>query len=104
MANIKEHTLGKYTLVYNFDALDAAEEKIGALAALMMDPVAASSMKTVRVLLWAGLRFKHKIPIDKIGPIVDEIGIEKVSNAIKTAMEKAYPQSKGDSEGKPKAE
>lgn len=105
MPNIKEHKVGDYTLVYDFDALESAEEHVGPLAELLVDPIKASKFKTIRVLFWAGLRRKHEIDMDKIGPIVDELGLTKVSQAIQVAMKKAYPQlNPDDPGGKPKAE
>lgn len=94
---MKEYQLGKYTLVYDMNALCEAEEKVGPLGQLLADPAAAGSLKTIRSLLWAGLLREHNVTIDEAGKIADEIGIAKASDGVKAAILKAYGS---DTDGK----
>jgi len=103
MTTSKEHKLGKYTLTYDMNALCAAEEQVGPLPALMVDPVRAGSVKTIRSLIWAGLIRKHDVDIAEAGDIIDEVGLEVAAKAVQDALQKAYPQNTGDGGGKPKA-
>jgi len=63
MAGVKEHSLGNYTLVFDFKALYSAEEELGPLPALMMDPLKAASVRTTAVLLKSGLDRKHGLSL-----------------------------------------
>lgn len=103
MTTAKEHKLGKYTLTYDMNALCAAEEQVGPLPALMVDPVRAGSVKTIRSLVWAGLIRKHDVDMNEAGDIIDEVGLALAAKAVQDALQKAYPQKSGDGEGKPTA-
>lgn len=104
MSSAKEYTLGKYTLVYDMNALCAAEDELGPLTSLLTDPEKAGSVKTIRSLIWAGLIRNHKGTIEEAGDVIDEVGLEEAANAVRAAMQKAYPQGgTSDETGKPKA-
>lgn len=99
MTSAKEHTLGKYTLTYDMNALCAAEEQVGPLPALMVDPVKAGSVKTIRALIWAGLLRKHGVSMDEAGDVIDEVGLDVAAKAVQDALKKAYPQGEDTGSG-----
>jgi len=96
---VKEYQLGKYTLVYDMNALCEAEEKVGPLGLLLSDTAAAGSLKTIRSLLWAGLLRNHKVTLEEAGQIADELGIAEASAGVKAAILKAYGTDTSGEEG-----
>lgn len=103
MAASKEYSLGKYKLVFDMNALCAAEDELGPLTSLLTDPKTAGSVRTIRSLIWAGLIRNHPSSLEEAGDIIDEVGLEEAANAVRAAMQKAYPQEGSSEEGKPPA-
>ena len=101
---MRETQLGSYSLVFDFNALCDIETLIGPLALVLTDPVKASSVTTVRAILWGGLKRKHDVSIEQAGDIMSELvdkdGISGLSEKLGAALMAAFPES---SEGKAKA-
>lgn len=83
-----------YSLRYTTNALcrleEASGKPIGSLLSGMQD--GGMSIATVRLVLWAGV--SPAVTVDHAGDMIDELGIDAVSDLITKAMEAAFPEAK----------
>ena len=81
----QKHLIGgqEYTLTYNFHTLVKAEEATGQS---VMELGNNLSMRTIGGLFWAALHDKHPMSQASANSLVDEAGIERVSEWVGTGI------------------
>jgi hypothetical protein len=81
-------------VVYDLNAFADLEETYGTVNDAM-EALSSGSIKTIRTLLWVGLRsFNPDITEREVGALIGMSGIEAVSEAITLAIEDAMPIEK----------
>lgn len=92
-------SIGDYTLTFDFNALCLAEDHCGPLGEAMAE-MGRGSLKTIRALFWAGLQRKHEMTLPEAGEIIQELGVDSVSEAIGKGIESAFAKVGGKGNGK----
>lgn len=91
-----------YTLCFSSNAVCEMEEHFDrpiAEIGTMLD--AGARFSDLRAVFWHGLRRHHPdLSLEDAGDVMDEVGQDKVGEAIGTAFQRAFPQAKGAAGGR----
>lgn len=88
-----------FTLVYGWEALEAAEEAMDLPMRSILHLMAQNRLKATRVFVWAGLRLKHpEIRLDDMPALILGADREMLGAKIQEALVKGFPQLLGAAE------
>lgn len=80
----------RWSLRFSINAICAAEAELRLPFDQGLKAVQAGSILTLRVMMGAGLG--GKLPAEKVGEIIDDIGLERAGELISQAITVAFPQ------------
>lgn len=85
-----------WTMVFTTNAICELEDATGESIQAFGSKLDAPGMKTVRVMVWAGLKSRHpEITIEAAGDIIDAVGADKAGDILGRALSLAFPEAKG---------
>lgn len=93
----------EYVLSFSINALCELEDLLGSSVieiAAQLNDRSAIQMKTIRAMVWAGLRDKHsECSLTDAGTIITQAGVPETLAAIGSAFSAAFPDAPAEAKG-----